>query len=116
MAIECGVILTLFLLMSIIFFRRDRREWAFAVLPLTVVPLTEFVLIMIIEEMLHRQLDLFWGILALVIAVAVSAVWIVAVSSKLKSKRNSATYVIITNLFNIALAAILINTLILKST
>lgn len=112
MAIECGVILILFLLMSIIFFRRDHREWAFAVLPLTIVPLTEFVLILVIEQILHRQIDLFWGILALVIAVAVSAVLLVIASGKLKSKKKSVTYITITNIFNVALAAILINDLI----
>ncbi len=114
MAIECGVILILFLLMSIIFFRRDHREWAFAVLPLTIVPLTEFMLILIIEQILHRQIDLFWGVLALVIAVAVSAIFLVIASGKLKSKKKSVTYITIANLFNVALAAILINDLIGK--
>lgn len=112
MAVECGVISTLFLLMSIIFFRRKHTEWALAVLPLTLVPLTEFVLVLIIEEILQKEIDVFGGILALVIAVVVSAIWIVVAASKLKSKKTSATYIIITNFFNVALAAILINTLI----
>lgn len=112
MAIECGVILTLFLLMAIIFFRRDHREWAFAVLPLTIVPITEFLLEFIIEQIMHREIDLFGGIIAQVVAVAVSAVFIVIASAKLKSKKKSVTYITISNLFNVALAAILINDLI----
>lgn len=112
MAVECGVISTLFLLMAIIFFRRKRTEWALAVLPLTIVPLTEFVLAIIIEQFMKREVDVFGGILALVIAVAVSAIWIVIASPKLKSKRTSLTYIVITNFFNVALTAILINSLV----
>lgn len=112
MAIECGVISTLFLLMAIIFFRRKHTEWAFAVLPLTLVPLTEFVLVLVVKEILKREIDIFGGILAQVISVAVSAICIVVSASRLKSKKTSATYIIITNFFNVALAAILINSLI----
>lgn len=112
MAIECGVISILFLIMAVIFFRRSHKEWALAVLPLTIVPLTEFVLVLVIENIMHREIDVFGGILALVIAVVTSAIWIVIASTKLKSKKTAATYVTITNLFNVALSAILINSLI----
>lgn len=112
MAVECGVISTMFLLMAIIFFRRKHIEWALAVLPLVIVPLTEFVLVLVIEQILHREIDVFGGILALVIAVVTSAIWIVVASTKLKSKKTAATYVAITNFFNVALSAILINSLI----
>lgn len=112
MAVECGVISVLFLLISTIFFRRKHTEWALAVLPLTIVPLTEFVIVLVIENILHRDIDVFGGILALVIAVVVSAIWIVVAAAKLKSKKTAATYVTITNLFNVALSAILINSLI----
>ena len=112
MAVECGVISTLFLLMAIIFFRRKHIEWALAVLPLTIVPLTEFVMVLVVKKIMHREIDVFGGILALVIAIAASAIWIVTASTKLKSKKTAATYVTITNLFNIALSAILINSLI----
>ena len=112
MAIECGVISTLFLLMSVIFFRRDHKEWALAALPLTILPLTEFVMVLVIKNILHKEIAVFGGILALVIAIVVSAIWIVVAATKLKSKKTAATYVTITNLFNLALAAILINSLI----
>lgn len=112
MAVECGVISILFLIMAVIFFRRKHTEWAVAVLPLTIVPLTEFVIVLVIEKIMHREIDVFGGIIALVIAVAASAIWIMAASAKLKSKKTAATYVTITNLFNIALSAILINSLI----
>ncbi len=112
MAVECGVISTLFLLMAMIFFRRKHTEWALAVLPLTLVPLTEFVMAIIIEQFMKREVDIFGGILALVIAVVGSAIWIVISASKLKSKKTSLTYIVITNVFNVALAAILINSLV----
>ena len=51
----------------------------------------------------------FGGILALVIAVAASAAWVGASSDLLKHKRTKATYIGISNAFNIALAAILIS-------
>lgn len=112
MAIECGVISILFLLMATIFFRRKHIEWALAVLPLTILPLTEFIIVLVVENILHREIDVFGGILALVIAVVASAIWIVVAAAKLKSKKTAATYVTITNLFNLALSAILINSLI----
>ncbi|MDE7230407.1 MAG: hypothetical protein K2N56_07990 [Oscillospiraceae bacterium] len=112
MAIECGVISTLFLLMAIIFFRRKHTKWAIAVLPLTLVPLTEFVFAFIVEQIMKKEIDVFGNILALVIAVAAAAVWIAIAAIKLKSKKTIVTYITITNLFNIALSAILINDLV----
>ena len=114
MAIECGVIACIFVLMTIVFFRSKHKEWALAVLPLTVVPLTDFVLEFVVIDLCKAQVTAFGGILTIMIAVAVSAAWIGAASGILKHKRTMATYIGITNAFNVALAAILINT-ILKS-
>lgn len=110
MAIECGVITVLFVLIAVIFFRRKQKEWALAVLPLMLVPLTDFLLELLIIRVMKVEVDVFGGVLALLIAVAVSAAWIGAASQNLKSKKTGATYIAITNVFNVALAAILINT------
>ena len=113
MAIECGVIATLFLLMAIIFFRRKHTKWAIAVLPLTLVPLTEFVFAFIVEQIMKKDINVFINILALIIAVVAAAVWIVAAAIKLKNRKTIVTFIIITNLFDIALSAILINDLVM---
>lgn len=110
MAIECGVIAALFILISVIFIRRKQKEWAFAALPLTIVPVTDFVMELLIIKVMKIDVGQFGGILALLIAVAVSAAWIGATSQFLKSKKTGVTYITIANIFNVLLAAILINT------
>lgn len=114
MAIECGVIALLFLAISIIFMRRKQKEWALAVLPLMLVPVTNFVMELLIGRVFKIEFDGFGGILALLIAVAVSAAWIGAASQGLKSKKKGVTYVAIANIFNVMLAAILINTILIE--
>ena len=114
MAIECGVIAALFILISVIFMRRKQKEWAFAALPLMVVPITEVVMELVVIKMFKVEIGEFGGILALLIAVAASAAWIGAVSNLLKSRKTSITYITITNIFNILLSAILINSLLVE--
>lgn len=111
MAVECGVIAGIFLLLVMIFFRREHKEWAIATLPLILLPLADFVLEMVLIKMMKVQVTAFGAILTLVVAVVSSAAWIGGISNKLKSKHNkrtAATFVGISNVFNIALAAILI--------
>ena len=115
MAIECGAITGIFLLFVLIFYKSKRKEWALATLPLMLVPLTDFVVEQIVVKMLKVEVTAFGGILALVIAVAVSAAWIGASASLLKHKRTKATYIGISNAFNIALAAILINDILITA-
>ncbi len=109
MAIECIVITGIFFLFVIVFFRSKRKEWAIATLPLTLVPLTDVVLELVLARIFKIEVTAFGGILALVIAVAASAAWVGAAAGSLKHKRTKATYIGISNAFNIALAAILIN-------
>ena len=111
MAVECGVIAGIFLMIVFIFFRRGHSEWAIVTLPLTLLPLTDFVVEMVLIKIFKVQVSAFGAILSLVVAVAVSAAWIGAASNTLKSKhskRTAATFIGISNVFNIALAAILI--------
>ena len=108
MAIECGAITGTFLLFVLIFYKSKRKEWALATLPLMLVPLADFALEQIVVKMLKVEVTAFGGILTLVIAVAASAAWIGGASGLLKHKRTKATYIGISNAFNVALAAILI--------
>lgn len=115
MPIECGAITGIFLLFVIIFFRSKRKEWAIATFPLMLVPVTDFVLELIVVRMLHVEVTAFGGILTLLIAVAASAAWVGAAAGLLKHKRTKATYIAISNAFNIALAAILINDILITA-
>lgn len=109
MAVESAVITGIFLLSALVFFKTKHKEWALATLPLTLLPFTDFVLEIIVIKMFKVQVTAFGGIVTLVAAVAVSAAWIGGSSTLLKHKRTGATYVGISNAFNIALAAILIS-------
>lgn len=115
MAVECAVITGFFILMSIIFLRSRRKEWALATLPMTLVPLTDFVLEAVVISSMHVNVNVFAGVLTMIIAVAVSAAWIGVSSQMLKSKKTSLTYVGISNAFNIVLAAIVVSKLLEKS-
>lgn len=111
MAIECGVIAGIFLLLALIYLRRGHSEWTIAMFPLILLPLTDFVVEMVLIKMFKVRVSAFGAILALVISVVVSAAWIGAASAALKNKHNkrtAATFIGISNVFNIALAAILI--------
>lgn len=107
MAIECGVITAMFAVIVVVFFRKKRKLWALATLPLMLVPFTEFVFDLVLREAFGLQVGPYGRILAILIAVAVSCAWIGAVSEGIKNKKRRVTYIGMTNLFNITLAAIL---------
>ncbi|MCI5578478.1 MAG: hypothetical protein MR364_03120 [Oscillospiraceae bacterium] len=118
MAIECGVIAGVFLLLVLIYFKRDHKEWAIATLPLVLLPLSDFIIEMVLIKIFKVNVTAFAAILVLVIAVAASAAWIGAASAALRanhSKRTAATFIGISNIFNIALAAILISNILSRA-
>lgn len=118
MAIECGVIAGIFLLFVLIYFKRDHKEWAIATLPLVLLPLSDFIIEMVLIKIFKVNVTAFAAILVLVIAVAASAAWIGAASAALRanhSKRTAATFIGISNVFNIALAAILISNILSRA-
>ncbi len=101
--------------MAIIFIRSKHKEWAWATLPMTLVPLTDFILEIVVISSMHVNVNVFAGVLTIIIAVAVSAAWIGVVSQILKSKKTSLTYVGISNAFNVVLSAIIVNAMLEKS-
>lgn len=112
MAVECGVIAFIFLLLALIYFRRGHKEWAIATLPLMLLPLADFIMELVLIKMFKLKLTAFVAILILVVTVVISAAWIGAASAALRAKHNkrtAATFIGISNVFNIALAAILIS-------
>ena len=109
MAIECGIITGLLLAMAVFFFAKKHKQWGWATLPLTLVPLTDFVMNVVFVRVFHMSISLYWGVLVLLIAVAISSAWIGFVANSLTHKSSKATYIGISNAFNVLLAAILIN-------
>lgn len=109
MAIECAVITALFIVIVIAFLRKKRKTWAIATLPLTLVPFTEAFMFFVFAKLFSVSVDPFIRIIVLLVAVAVSCVWIGCASGSIKNKKRRATYIGITNLFNVLLAAILVN-------
>lgn len=109
MGIECSIITALFVVIVVVFFRKKRKFWAYATLPLTLVPFTEFVFDLLLYQAIHIQVGPYGRILALLVAVAGSCAWIGAVSGGIKNNKKRVTYIGITNLFNILLAAILVH-------
>lgn len=112
MAVECGVIAFIFLLLALIYYKREHKEWATATLPLMLLPLADFIMELVLIKMFKLELTAFAAILILVVTVVISAAWIGAASASLRTKHNkrtAATFIAISNVFNIALAAILIN-------
>ena len=111
MAVECGVIAGIFLLLAMIYLRRGHTEWMIVTLPLILLPITDFVVELVLIKIFKVEVSAFGAILALVISVVASAAWIGVASNALRtkhSKRTAATFIGISNVFNIALAAILI--------
>ena len=76
MGIECAVIAGFFILIIATFFFTKRRQWALATLPLLLVPLTDVTIEYLLKKAFNVDVTVFGGILALVIAVAVSAAWV----------------------------------------
>ena len=109
MGIECVVIAGMFVLFIAVFLCTKRRQWAWATLPLLLVPLTDITLEFLLTKAFNVDVTAFGAILALVIAVAVSAAWIGFLAGHLDHKRYKASYIGITNLFNVALAVIIIS-------
>ncbi|MGN0641225.1 MAG: hypothetical protein ACI4JT_09780 [Oscillospiraceae bacterium] len=109
MGIECAVIAGFFILIIATFFFTKRRQWALATLPLLLVPLTDIALEFLISKAFKVEVTDFGAVLALIIAVAISAAWVGFLAGHLDHKRYKASYIGITNLFNVALAAIIIS-------
>ncbi len=108
MAIECSIIMAIFIIMALVFFRKKRKVWGLATLPLTLVPLMEVLFELILPKAFSLDVGPFVRMIALVVAVIISCVWIGCVSMSMKSKKLRVTYIGITNVFNLILAIILI--------
>lgn len=115
MFIECIVIIGVFMLMEVVFLRTNHKAWALAMLPLGIVPLADIVLELVVMRLFHTYVTVFGGVLVLTIAVAVEAALLGFCSSLIESKRSKASYISVSNVFNIALALILIHNILVRA-
>lgn len=107
MSVECAVIAGIFMIMSLIFWRRRHIQWLWATLPLALVPLAYFVTYAVVGHLMKVQIDDLAGVIVLIAAVGISCVWLGLVSNGFKSSKTRVTYIGIANAFNVALAMIL---------
>ncbi len=115
MGIECAVIAGIFVIFILVCFCTKRTAWAWATLPLLLVPLTDFIIENLLITTMKMEVTAFGAITALVVAVAITAAWVGFYSGHLDHKRYKATYIGITNVFNVALAAILIENILSRA-
>ena len=109
MLVECLVIFGIILAIAVIF-AKTRKEYAIATVPL-LIPTGTNILAYLFSENLSELFPidhLTMYIVINVIAVIVSSVFVGICSTKLKTKSNRLTYIVMCILFNIALATILI--------
>lgn len=107
MSVECAVIAGIFMIMSLIFWRRRHIQWLWATLPLALVPLAYFVTYAVVGHLMKVQIDDLAGVIVLIAAVGISCVWLGLVSNGFKSSKTRVTYIGIANAFNVVLAVIL---------
>ena len=109
MAIECGVITALLIVIMVVFIRKKRIPWAIATIPLMLVPFTEFVLDLLLWQLFGLHVSVFARLIALIIAIAVSCVWVGMSSMSFKSKKVRVSYIVVCNIFDVLLGIILIH-------
>jgi len=107
MAMECGAIVCILAVMTLIFWRRQHIKWVWATIPLMLVPLTYIITDYLLMEVFLFGISVPAESIVLIAAVGISCVWLGLVSNGFKNKRTRVSYIIIANAFNVALAAIL---------
>lgn len=108
MVAQCIVIILILLVITFLFVRAKRKQWAFATLPLIVVPLVNVASHYIYEYLLHREFDDFTAVVINSISVLLSGIWIGIMSGHFERKTNKISYIGVCVAFNILLALILV--------
>lgn len=110
MAIECGVITLLMLFIVGAFIRSRRKMWAFATLPLFLVPSTHAISVFVMTLVLKLEVTLALAAIPIIIALVISCTWIGFFGAMtLHKRKNRVTYLTITVGFNVILSLILIS-------
>ncbi len=109
MIVQCAVIILLLLVMTFIFVRAKRKDWALSVLPLIMVPAGNIFVHFLFRFIIKQPLNIEAVSVANVIAVLVSGVWVGIMSNNYETKSKKLPYICVSMLFNILLAWILIS-------
>ena len=110
MIVECIAIILVILCTSFIFFRTKRKDYAFAVLPLTIVPIIHFITYYVVNFSFAVLKANSGKILPMadITALVLSCVIVGIMSGNLKSKTAKKSYIAISVLFLIGLVWIFI--------
>ncbi len=110
MVVECVAIILVILCTSFVFFRTRRKDYAFAVLPLTIVPFIHLIAYHAVNFSFAALKTNAGKILPMadIIALVLSCIIVGVMSGNIKSKTAKRTYIAISTLFLIALVWIFI--------
>ncbi len=110
MWLECSAIFCLIFVVVIMYIRSGKRDYALATIPLLVLPMVNVLAYLLSGKLsVVLPMDKFTVYTALnIIAVIVSSCLVGVMSVKFKKKSNRMAYIIMSLIFNIILAAILI--------
>lgn len=105
---ECLVIAIIIGGLSFSFFRANRKNWGFAVLPLAVIPLVVGSVMYIVTTFSDISYSFLLPMGLIIGSLTVSCIWIgISCAVLIKSKKRQASYLIISFGFSLALSLIL---------
>ena len=110
MLVECTAIFCLILVVILMYMRAKKKDYAFATMPLLILPLINILAYMLSGKLSSLlPMDKFTVYSALnIVAVVISSCLVGVMSAKFKKKSNKTAYVVMSLIFNIVLAAILV--------
>lgn len=110
MLVECAAIFCLIFVVVIMYMRAKKKDYALATIPLLVLPFINILAYMSSGKLSAMlPMDKFTVYSALnIVAVVVSSCLVGVMSSKFKKKSTKTVYVVMSLIFNIVLAAILV--------
>ncbi len=106
---ECLVVALILIILVFGFFRARRKNWAYAVLPLTVVPIVVGVVMYVVADILKKQYSYMLPLGLIVGSLAVSCIWIGIDSMILiKTKKMRVPYIGASVAFSLAFSFLLL--------
>lgn len=106
---ECLVVALILAILIFGFFRAKRKNWGFAVLPLTTVPVSVCVVMYVVKDILKLEYSYMLPLSVIVASLAVTCIWIGICSVVLiKTKKMRVPYVGTTVAFSLAFSFLLL--------
>ena len=109
MAGECLVIALIIGILSIVFFRAKRKNWALAAMPLGIVPLISGVVLYSAEHFFKIEYTFVLPMTLIVFSLVVSCIWIgIASAILIKTKKMRVYYLVVSVAFVLVLSIIML--------